>query len=254
MHMELIDQGSESAFRRKVHFIMNSKGGVGKSHVCWLLKQFYDDQGIPCLGFDVDATTASFSSFKSLKVSRIELLRDNRIDPRLFDEVLESSLSEDAEIIVDTGASSYAEWAHYLIENDVHRTLLDAGKDVVVHAIIVGGGQTLLETLKDLDDLATQLPAEVLLVVWLNGHFGQIEQTGKRFEDMEVYSRHRSRIHAVIELPPRTAATFGADMAEMMKRRLTFQEAIASPQFNSMAKHRLKQIRGGVFRQLSLAI
>ena len=240
--------------RRKVHFIMNSKGGVGKSHVAWLLAQYLEAEGAPCICFDADAMTASFSSFKALNVRRIELMRGTRIDPRLFDEVLEPCLSEDTEVIVDTGASSYAEWANYLIENDVHRTLLDAGKEVVVHAIIVGGGQTLLETLKDLNDLADQLPAEVTLIVWLNEHFGRIEQDGKSFYDMEVYNRHRGRLHAILELTQRTPQTFGVDSAQMMKQRLTFNEAIASADFHVMAKSRLKRVKNDVFDQLKTAI
>ena len=246
--------GSQTHSRRKVHFIMNSKGGVGKSHLCWLLAQFHPSRNDRLICFDADATTASFSSFPALDVRRIEMLRENRIDPRLFDEVLEACLGVDADIIVDTGASSYAEWANYLIENDAHHALLAAGKDVVVHAIVVGSGATLLETLGDLDDLAGQLPGEVTLMVWLNEHFGRIEQDGKSFFDMEVYDRHRARIHGVVTLPQRTRETFGADMAAMMKRRMTFAEAIASPDFHVMAKSRLKQIRDHAYQQLEAVL
>ena len=93
--------------------------------------------------------------------------------------------------MIDTGTSSYVSLSNYLIENDVHRQIAAMGKQVVVHAIIVGSGRTLLETLNDLDDLATQLPEEVALIVWLNEHFGAIDgESGKAFKDMEVYQRH----------------------------------------------------------------
>lgn len=52
----------------------------------------------------------------------------------------------------------------------------------------------------------------------------------------------------------RTAATFGADIAEMMKRQLTFAEAIAHPDTKLMAKQRLKLVRDDIFNQLSAAL
>jgi hypothetical protein len=92
--------------------------------------------------------------------------------------------------VIDTGTSSYVSLSNYLIENDVHRQIAAMGKQVVVHAIIIGSGRTLLETLNDLDDLAMQLPEEVVLIVWLNEHFGAIGENGKSFTEMEVYQRH----------------------------------------------------------------
>jgi hypothetical protein len=242
-----------TAIRPKVHFFMNSKGGVGKSLTSCLVAQHLIAADADVICFDADAMTATLSSFKALNVRRVNMLDGNKIDARRFDEVLEPCLSCQADIIVDTGASSYAEWANYLIENDVHQTLIDAGRDVVVHAIIVGGA-SMMETLKDLADLAGQLPEEVVLVVWLNEHFGKIAQVGKTFYDMEIYRHHRDRIHAVITLPERTASTFGADMAEMMRQHLTFDEAIASPAFQTMAKSRLNRIRKDVFDQLATCL
>jgi hypothetical protein len=248
-------QIAESAdfVRPKVQFFMNSKGGVGKSLSSCIVAQHRLSLGIETICFDADAMTATLSSFKSLSVRRIEMLDSGKIDARRFDTILEPCLTGHAEIIVDTGASSYAEWANYLIENDVHHALIDAGREVVVHAIVVGGA-SMIETLKDLDDLATQLPEEVTLIVWLNEHFGKIASGDKRFEDMEVYQRHRARIHALVSLPARTSATFGADIADMMSRHLTFDEAIASPDFPVMAKSRVKRVRDEIFAQLSACL
>jgi hypothetical protein len=156
--------------------------------------------------------------------------------------------------VIDTGTSSYVSLSNYLIENDVHRQIAVMGKRVVVHAIIVGSGRTLLETLNDLDDLARQLPEEVALIVWLNEHFGAIGEDGKAFEEMEVYKRHLLRIHAVFRLPQRTPVTFGADLAQMMKQHLTFAEAIASPDFSIMARQRLTQMRRDIFAQMDGAL
>lgn len=237
----------------EVHFALNSKGGVGKSLISIFNVQHKVAKGERVLCFDADATTATFSGFTSLGVKRIELRDGMTINERNLDGIMDPLLQEPAHIILDTGASTYTVFANYLIENDVLSTIRAYGKRAIVHAIVVGGA-TLIETLNDLDDLAEQLPQEVVLIVWKNEHFGPIELDGKTFEQMEVYQKHRQRIHAIIHLPQRTAATFGADIAEMMKRQLTFAEAIAHPDTKLMAKQRLKLVRDDIFNQLSAAL
>jgi tRNA A37 threonylcarbamoyladenosine biosynthesis protein TsaE len=88
------------------------------------------------------------------------------------------------------------------------------------------------------------------MVVWLNGHFGAIRQDGKDFRDMQVYQTHKERVRGIVHLPQRTASTFGTDVKEMMQKHLTFDEAIASPDFSVMSKQRLKIIQRDVYRQL----
>ena len=234
---------------RTVHFILNSKGGVGKSFVAFLLALYYRHTGEPVLCFDADATTATFSRFQTLNVTRIELMEGTVLNPRLFDAMLEPILTQDAHCIVDTGTSSFVAVSHYLIENNVHDQIRLAGKKVIVHAIIVGGS-TLKETLNDLFELAQQLPADVDIIVWLNEHFGLIKEGAKTFADMEVYKSNRDRIRGIVHLPLRTAATYGEDIKEMMARHLTFDEAIASPEFTLMAKSRLHNIQQDVRAKL----
>ncbi len=238
---------------RNVHFILNSKGGVGKSYVAFLLAQFYLDKAEPVLCFDADATTATFSSFPSLNVTRIALMEGTILNARHFDTMLEPILTEDAHCVVDTGTSSFVAISHYLIENDVHEQIRAVGKTVIVHAIVVGGA-TLKETLNDLDELAKQLPPAVEIVVWLNEHFGLIKEAGKTFHAMAVYKAHEARIRGVVHLPLRTGATFGEDVKEMMRQHLTFGEAIASPQFSLMAKQRLKMIEADVHAKLGAVL
>ncbi len=238
---------------RNVHFILNSKGGVGKSYVAFLLAQYYGQIGEPVLCFDADATTATFSGFPSLNVTRIALMEGTILNARHFDTMLEPILTQDAHCVVDTGTSSFIAISHYLIENDVHEQIRAGGKTVIVHAIVVGGS-TLKETLNDLDELAKQLPPEVEIVVWLNEHFGVIKEAGKTFRAMAVYQRHEDRIRGTVHLPLRTAATFGEDVKEMMKRHLTFQEAIASPEFSLMAKQRLRMIETDVRNKLAAVL
>ena len=239
---------------RQVHLALNPKGGVGKSLIMSAIAQYLRHIGEPARCFDADATTATFSGIKGLNVQRIEMRDGAAIDERRLDEVMEPLLTEDAHILLDTGASTYTVFANYLIENDVIATIEDTGKRVVVHAIVTGGA-TLIETLSDFQDLAAQLPESVALIVWKNEHFGPIlSPDGKPFEEMKIFQDHRDRIHAIIHLPQRTSATFGADVAQMMKRQQTFDEAIKDTATKLMAKQRLKLVRDDIFNQLSQAL
>jgi hypothetical protein len=79
---------------------------------------------------------------------------------------------------------------------------------------------------------------------------------GARFEPLtkkapyKVYKQNRHRIRGLVHLPLRTAATFGEDIKEMMARHLTFEEAVASPDFTLMAKQRLRIIEIDVRKKL----
>jgi hypothetical protein len=245
-----------SAERRwRVHFILNSKGGVGKSFIGNVIVQRELARGRPIRCFDGDATTATLSSFPALGAIRLPMMLEGSIiDPRRLDDFVEPALGEDCDVLLDSGASTYAVLTNYALENDLFNQIHEAGKEVVVHAIVVGNGRTLRETLGDLDDLATQLPTFVALIVWLNEHFGEIRDGGKRFEDMAVYHRHKERITGIVHLVRRNDRTFGADLDQMMRRHLTFAEAEQSSELSIMARHRLKRVKDEVFRQLDIVL
>jgi hypothetical protein len=237
---------------RKVHFFVNSKGGVGKSHNAAMLVQYHHYKELPVKAFDADATSATFSSFSALDVTRISLMNSDAIDPRQFDLMLESILTEDVNFVVDTGASSFVEMNRYFLRNHIPSMIYEAGKTFVANIIIVGGA-TFNETSHNLETMASQMPPEVEIVVWLNEHFGPISQDGREFEDMRIYQAHRHRISGLVHMPDWTytdPATFGADMRQMMKAGLTFDEARTSPDFTLMSKSRLHRLQHDIFYKL----
>jgi len=239
----------------RVHFILNSKGGVGKSFVGSLIVQREIARGRPIRCFDGDATTATLSSFPALKAERLQMMLEGSIiDARRLDDFVEPAMTEQCDVLLDSGASTYAVLTNYALENDLFNQIHDAGKEVVVHAIVVGNGRTLRETLGDLDDLASQLPSFVTIIVWLNEHFGEIRDGQKRFEDMAVYSKHKERIAGIVHLARRNVQTFGVDLDQMMRRHLTFVEAQQQSDLGAMARSRLKRVADDVFRQLDIVL
>src|SRR5205823_2105807 len=111
-------------------------------------------------------------------------------------------------------------------------------------------GPELVHCAKGLDAMASQFPPDVRIVVWVNKHHGKIQVNGKTFEDAPVYQMHKERISGLIHLPKLNPVTFGADVAEMLSKGMTFAEADKSPEFYTMTKQRLRQVQRPIWEQL----
>ena len=238
---------------KKVHFILQGKGGIGKSFVSALIAQYIQQEDPDVLCLDTDPVNATFSSFPGLKVKSLELMEDNAIDERRFDDMMEEIFNAESNVVIDNGAASFTPLSSYLLDNEAFAAIQEAGKEVVIHSVIAGGlAQD--NTVSDFVNLTSQLPEGIQVVVWLNEHFGPIEANGKTFEEMKAYLENKERVSAIIRLPKRTENTYGKDLAAMLKKRYTFQEALVSDAFRVMSKQRLKIMQRSIYEQLELAI
>jgi hypothetical protein len=232
----------------KIHFILQGKGGVGKSMAASTLAQYKTAKGAAPLCIDTDPVNCTFAGFKALDVRRIDILNGDEIDTRRFDGMVELIAGAPGDVIVDNGASSFVPLSHYLISNEVPSLLRDMGHELVVHTVITGG-QALVDTVSGFAQLASQFPEGCLFIVWLNPYFGPIESDGKTFEHMKAYTANKARVSALIQLPALKAETYGRDFGEMLQARMTFEEALTSST-PLMTRQRLKIVRDQLFRQL----
>lgn len=240
---------------RRVHFFYNSKGGVGKSHNAVNLSQWHRDRGQPYKAFDADATSATFSSFKGLNVTRIKLMDREDINPRQFDLLTNAFIDpdEDCNFIVDTGASAFVAINRYAMQMDLPGMIHAAGKKLVANMMMVAGN-TLAETTANLMAMVEQMPPEVEIVVWINHHFGRVQdEQGRSFEQMAVYDKYHHRIAGIVELPDHTFTdpkTFGEDVQKMMSLGLTFEEVKASAALGIIEKARINRHKAMIYEQL----
>lgn len=234
---------------KNVHFILQKKGGVGKSVAALLLAQYLRSVGEPVEIIDTDPSNATLFSYKALNGQRIQLMEGNVLNEAKFDLMMNRILEEDSSFVIDCGASSFIPLSNYMIENKVTEMIADSGKQVVAHTVIVGESN-LLDTLTSFAELAEQMPEDVKIVVWLNEYFGKIEVDGKPFEEMNVYLDNESRVHGIVCLPKRNPATFGADIEKMLTSRLTFDEVRHSPEFYTMNRSRIFRVQQEIYSQL----
>lgn len=129
-----------------VHFVLQAKGGIGKSFVSTLLAQHFLNETGAVHCFDTDQENTTFSHYAALAVQHIAVANESRIiDPKRFDALMETLLTSDGNFVIDTGANTFSNLLAYMLENEVFELLAHAGKKVYIHTI-VGGGDTLADT------------------------------------------------------------------------------------------------------------
>jgi CobQ/CobB/MinD/ParA nucleotide binding domain len=236
----------------KIHMVLQGKGGVGKSFIAATLAQYKASKGQRPLCIDTDPVNATFEGYKALDVQRLQIMDGDEINPRHFDNLIELIATSKDDVVIDNGASSFVQLSHYLITNQVPALLADMGHALVVHTVITGG-QALLDTVNGFSQLASQFPANAIFIVWLNPYWGPIEHEGKGFEQLKAYTTHKARVSAIVKIPTLKEETYGRDLSDMLKERLTFDEALAMPSLTIMTRQRLKIVKGQLFDQLDTA-
>lgn len=240
---------SKTTESKTVHFTLQGKGGVGKSLLSVFLAQYLQSIGQKIQCVDTDPVNQTFSNYKSLNVKFLKLMEENTINTRLFDTLIEQIITEKDNFIVDNGAASFIPLSNYLIENNAINMLENTGRNVYVHTVITGA-QALTDTLTGFVALARQ-PSIKRIVVWLNEFFGTITSNDKSFTEMKAYIENKDKVFGIIRIPRRNQQTFAEDIEQMIKKTLTFDEALQSPDFMLMARQRLKIVRDDLYKQLA---
>lgn len=224
-----------------IHFILQGKGGVGKSMIAVMLYQAIRHFEKDVTAYDTDPVNATLASFKEFNATPLNVMKDGNIDPRKFDVLLEALVNapEESHVIVDNGASSFIALGAYLSENDFLPLLEEQGHRVFFHSIITGG-QALGDTIQGLARMALGFPASPI-VVWLNPFFGDIAIDGKGFEEFKIYKDYSSQFHALIELPLGNKALIGKDLEELFAKRQSFEAGINGSSTSIAVKARLRR-------------
>lgn len=235
--------------KNSVHFILQGKGGIGKTFVSTLLAQWMKNQDdIPLRCYDTDQENATFSRYKAMNVKHIPVMDNRTIEPKRFDALIIDILESEGNCVIDNGANTFSPLMAYLLENDAFSLLQESGRKVYIHTI-VGGGDTLHDTASGF--VATAKSTSVPLVLWENQHFGLLQAaSGKQFIESQSYNDHAHRVKGRVVLAPRNADTFGVDIKKMNIARLTMEEVMQNEKFNIMEKQRIKVMFRDIFEQL----
>lgn len=234
---------------KTVHFILQGKGGVGKSLAAVILAQYLHDRVgaiMPVHCYDTDPVNQTFTRYKALNAKMVPILnQDDVIDSRRFDNLIEDIITEDGVGVVDNGAATFVPLLGYMTENHIAELLADSSIEVFFHVVITGG-QAMEDTIVGLKTVLEKLNGKV--VVWANEYFGELTQAGKPIEEFKVISDNQDKIMGMVRITRRTADTFGKDVESMIKANLTFAEAKAT--FHLLPRQRLMMIQRDLYAEL----
>lgn len=237
----------------QIHMVLQGKGGVGKSFVAALMAQYLEDRGeeLP-LCIDTDPVNATFAGYSAFRVHSIDLMEGREINPRRFDLLIDKlAQATERHVIIDNGASTFVPLADYLLSYEVPAVLKDLGHDLRLHSVVTGGQgqddtlQGLLALLQNFDTLR--------ITVWLNPFCGKIEKDGKRFTELRLYQEYKDRFAGIVEIPDFNPKTTGPDLAELLKSKRPFREAVADPSLLLMTRQRLKMAQREIYARLDQA-
>lgn len=233
--------------KNSVHFVLQGKGGIGKTLVSTFIAQYINDRNPGTLKtFDTDQENATLAAYKGLNVTPIDVMNEDRtINRKMFDKMMLDILATDENIVIDNGANTFSPLMSYLMENQFIDLLQDSGKDVYIHSII-GGGDNLKDTVSGFASLAKQTSCP--MIVWLNENasWGGTDN----FIDSDVFIKNSENVRGIVLLQGRNSDTFGDDIKRMQKARLTLNEIMESPDFNVLERSRLNSVFRDVYKKL----
>lgn len=236
--------------KNTIHFILQGKGGIGKTLVATMLAQWIKTKapdGLRC--YDTDQENTTFSRYKAMNVKHVPVMNGSHIiDPKGFDALIIDILESDGNCVIDNGANTFSPLMSYLLENAAFDLLKESGRDVFIHSI-VGGGDTLHDTASGF--VSTVQSTKTPIVLWENEHFGLLQTpTGKLFIESQTFNDHADHVIGRVKLMQRNSDTFGADIKKMNTGRLTLDEVMQNEKFNVMEKQRIKTVYRDVYAQL----
>ena len=230
-----------------VHFIMQGKGGVGKSFVAFNLAQFLRDQDPGTICIDTDPLTPTLSRFKAFDPRHIQIADHAAVDLYKFDEMIEIIIGTSSDVVIDTGASTFLPLSGYMLDHDIFELLYrNHGKRVMIHVVLNAQTQNdLSSTTACLESIAQTFPDFVELVIWLNEYGGPIVGFG----ESKLYYAIKDRVAAIVIIRDPDELVL-RDIGTMQSACMTYDEALASDAFRVVARSRLSRARKFVFDQL----
>ncbi len=229
------------------HFVMQSKGGAGKSVVSAILSQYLLEQDKDLILIDTDPSNKTLGNYAGLPVQKIEVLNSKKlVDQSKFDGFVGEFAEQSKPMLVDTGSGDFLAINAYMNDNAIPELFTELGKELIIH-VPINFGQAKAETLKCLIALLGNHP-NTPVVIWQNEFFGDIEET----QISSLIKKYKNVVGS-IKIRSMNVDTEQKDFSNMLEQSLTFSEVEESTdkdKFGFMQKVRLRKIKKELWEQL----
>lgn len=234
---------------KTAHFIMQSKGGAGKSVCSAILAQYLNERTEGNLSLiDTDPSNKTLGSYEGLNVQMVDVIGANKlVDQSKFDNFINDFIENEKSMLVDTGSGDFLAINNYIYDNKIPDLFKELDKNLVIHCPI-NYGQASLETLKCLSKLTENYP-DVPIVVWENEFFGVGD---KVFSETNIFKKNKNII-GFVKIAKKNADTDEKDFSRMLENAMTFDEVKATENkelFGFIQKTRIDRIKKELYSQL----
>ncbi|EGE3723658.1 conjugal transfer protein TraL [Escherichia coli] len=239
--------------KNSINFILQGKGGVGKSFATAILAQYFIDENHMdnIVVGDTDPVNTTTVKVKRLNADLIQITENSKVIQSKFDPMFESMLTNSQNtFVIDNGASTFLPLIQYFNDNCVMDMFEDVEQDVYIHTVIVGG-QALADTLQGFEELKELVKgSKVKLIVWINEFQGIPALENIPLIETKFIEKNKDVIAGVVVIQDRKSDAFASDIKELTEKSLTLKEALESDHFGLMAKSRLKRVFHDIYKQL----
>lgn len=239
--------------KKSINFVLQGKGGVGKSFISSMLAQYFIDYKkiSSIVVADTDPVNSTTAKIKRLNAEIINIVEHNNIVQSRFDSMFEAIIEgNNFDFVIDNGASTFLPLLQYFADNCVMDMFNDIEQDVYIHTIIVGG-QAQADTLEGFENIADLVRGKkVKIIVWINEFQGTPVFSGKNIADTTFFEKNKDVIAGALIIKDRKSDAFDSDIKKLTENSMTLAEALESDTFGLMAKSRLKRVFNDVYIQL----
>lgn len=235
-----------------VNFVIQGKGGVGKSVLATYLAQFFREElgeGQDLVLFDTDPVNKTFSKYKSLNVIKVELLKNKEINKKNFDELMEAFFNaSDTTFLVDTGASTYLPLVEYFEKTSFMDLMREQGEKVLFHVPLTND-QSRDDTLDVVRTLSETVGADdQSIYLYENGWLSSDQAPAK----LNLPPKQQKKVGGVVNIAKADDMTVDV-IKDMLASLSTFDEFIDLGNVGLMDKIRIKKYRKNLFENFSRA-
>lgn len=239
--------------KNSINFILQGKGGVGKSFTTAILAQYFIDEknmDNVVVG-DTDPVNTTTVKVKRLNADLIQITENSKVVQSKFDPMFESMLTNGQNtFVIDNGASTFLPLIQYFNDNCIMDMFNEVEQEVYIHTIIVGG-QAQADTIEGFEDLVKLVKGtKVKILVWINEFQGVPALENIPLIKTKFIEKNKDVIAGVVVIQDRKSDAFASDIKNLTEKSLTLKEALESECFGLMAKSRLKRVFNDIYVQL----
>lgn len=245
---------------KTIHFVMQSKGGVGKSFCALMLAQYLLSKGQNIKIADIDPSNQSLIAYRKLGATFVSLLNnDDNVEVGSFDNVCDfiDQTPEDSTIVIDSGSSTFVQCFLFLSRQDITEMWKELGYHLIIHAPIACAEMRddCIKTLSQMIDNINNTD----FVIWINNYPQNVLSSNEQIENLFKEIKNREVIKAVVNIPRQEPSTFGKTLRAVLDKHYLFSQfeekdnklELFDRPLTSLDYWRVKKLKQNFFEEIS---